>query len=62
MTAPPQRVRAEREARKHSKWVFIMAAAGMQYNFKTSKMWPQPYPPAAQDWLPTEAKQGWAGQ
>ncbi len=21
-------------ARKHSKWVFIMAAAGMQYNFK----------------------------
>ncbi len=23
---------------------------------------PQPYHPAAQDWLPTEAKQGWAGQ
>ncbi len=23
-----------RKARKHSKWVFIMAAAGMQYNFK----------------------------
>ncbi len=22
----------------------------------------QPYHPAAQDWLPTEAKQGWAGQ
>ncbi len=22
----------------------------------------QPYPPADQDWLPTEAKQGWAGQ
>ncbi len=21
---------------------------------------PQPYHPAAQDWLPTEAKQGWA--
>ncbi len=21
---------------------------------------PQPYLPAAQDWLPTEAKQGWA--
>ncbi len=23
---------------------------------------PQPYHPAAQDWLPTEAKRGWAGQ
>ncbi len=22
----------------------------------------QPYHPAAQDWLPTEANQGWAGQ
>ncbi len=22
----------------------------------------QPYHPAAKDWLPTEAKQGWAGQ
>ncbi len=22
----------------------------------------QPYHPAAQDWFPTEAKQGWAGQ
>ncbi len=22
--------------------------------------WRQPYQPAAQDWLPTEAKQGWA--
>ncbi len=25
-------------------------------------IWPQPYHPAAQDWSPTEAKQGWAGQ
>ncbi len=24
--------------------------------------WPQPYHPAAQDRLPTEVKQGWAGQ
>ncbi len=24
--------------------------------------WPHPYHPAAQDRLPTEAKQGWAGQ
>ncbi len=22
----------------------------------------QPFHPAAQDWFPTEAKQGWAGQ
>ncbi len=27
-----------------------------------TRVTPQPYHPAAQDWLPTEAKQGWAGQ
>ncbi len=28
----------------------------------TAPRLPKPYHPAAQDWLPTEAKQGWAGQ
>ncbi len=31
-------------------------------SIKTCKLCKQPYHSAAQDWLPTEAKQGWAGQ
>ncbi len=32
------------------------------HRFATTISSPQPYHPAAQDWFPTEAKQGWAGQ
>ncbi len=35
MTAQPQRLGAEKKKKAQTfKWVFIMAAAGMQYNFK----------------------------
>ncbi len=39
-------------------YVFVMCIS-VQIFFTTN---PQPYHPAAQVWLPTEAKQGWAGQ
>ncbi len=34
MTAQPQRLGAEKEESTNFQMVFIMAAAGMQYNFK----------------------------
>ncbi len=39
-------------------WVCNGQAQGVSASLKS----PQPYHPAAQDRLPTEAKQGWAGQ
>ncbi len=41
-------------------WLLSFCKSNLIYGFEVTTSGRQPYHPAAQDWLPTEAKQGWA--